>query len=88
MNNYIMIITNQNYDRVTFSLPKSVNTALGKLKIESNKSKSEIIKIAIECYLIQQEERKLKKAAQMMLSEYENNNELTALTDLDSEDFL
>lgn len=83
-----MITTNKNYDRITFSLPKPINTALGRLKIESNRPKSEIIKIAIERYLAQQEEYKLKKAVKMMSSEYENNNELTALTDLDSEDFL
>lgn len=83
-----MLTTHQNYDRITFSLPKPINTALGKLKIESKQSKSEIIKIAIERYLAQQKEYKLKKAVQMMSSEYENNNKLTALTDLDAEDFL
>lgn len=87
MNTYIMIINNQNYDRITFSLPKPVNTALTKLKTESKQSKSEIIKIAIERYLTQQEEYKLKKAVQMMSVEYEKNDELTALTDLDGEDF-
>lgn len=83
-----MLTTKKNYDRITFSLPKPINTALGRLKIESNQSKSEIIKIAIERYLAQQEEYKLKKAVQMMSNEYENNNELIALTDLDGEGFL
>jgi metal-responsive CopG/Arc/MetJ family transcriptional regulator len=80
-----MITTNQNYDRITFSLPKPVNTALGRLKIESKQSKSEIIKIAIEHYLAQQEEYKLKKAVQIMSNEYENNTEFSVL---DGKDFL
>jgi metal-responsive CopG/Arc/MetJ family transcriptional regulator len=87
MNTYIML-NNQHYDRITFSLPKDINTALGKLKIESKQSKSEIIKIAIERYLAQQEKYKLKKAVAIMYSEYENNAELTEFTDLDNEEFL
>jgi metal-responsive CopG/Arc/MetJ family transcriptional regulator len=82
------MINNQNYDRITFSLPKDINTALGKLKIESKQSKSEIIKIAIEHYLAQQEKYKLKKAVALMYSEYENNTELTEFADLDNEEFL
>ncbi len=82
-----MLRTDQNYDRITFSLPKSVNMALGKLKNEVKQSKSELIKTAIEQYLNQQEKAKLQKAVAMMQSEYENNHELTALTGLDSEDF-
>ncbi|MDC9727607.1 MAG: ribbon-helix-helix protein, CopG family [Candidatus Thioglobus sp.] len=83
-----MIKTEQNYDRITFSLPKPINMALGRLKTESKQSKSEIIKIAIERYLSQQEKYKLKKAVQMMSHEYENNTELTEFGILDGEDFL
>lgn len=83
-----MIATNQNYDRITFSLPKAVNTALGKLKIESKQSKSKLIKTAIEQYLAQQEKTKLQKAVKIMSNEYKNNSEFIEFSILDSEDFL
>ncbi|VVH51475.1 hypothetical protein BPUTSESOX_778 [uncultured Gammaproteobacteria bacterium] len=88
MNTIIMITANKNYDRITFSIPHSINTALSKLKAESKQSKSEIIKIAIERYLAQQKTIQLKKAVDLMLNEYENNSELIALTALDNEGFL
>lgn len=84
-----MITSTQiNYDRITFSLPNSMNIALDELKNELNRSKSEIIKLAIESYLVQQKEIKLKKAVELMANEYENDRELTEFTVLDSEDFL
>ena len=83
-----MITTTQtNYDRITFSLPNSLNIALDELKNEIKRSKSEIIKIAIESYITQQNKRKLQKAVILMAQEYENNDELTLLSSLDSEDF-
>jgi metal-responsive CopG/Arc/MetJ family transcriptional regulator len=82
-----MTATQTNYDRITFSLPNSLNIALDELKNEIKRSKSEIIKIAIESYIAQQNKRKLQKAVALMADEYENNNELTALNSLDSEDF-
>ena len=83
----IMIATQNNYDRITFSLPNSLNIALDELKSEINRSKSEIIKMAIESYIAQQNKRKLQKAVALMADEYENNDELTVLTSLDSESF-
>ena len=88
MNTYIMITNKQNYDRITFSLPKDVNIALGKLKNEAKQSKSEIIKIAIQRYLAQKEKYKLKKAVALMHNEYKNNTELTEFTALDGDDLL
>jgi len=76
------------YTRITFSLPQSMNIALDNLKNEVKRSKSEIIKLAIESYLAQQKKLKLQKAVEMMASEYENSDELTEFTALDSEDFL
>ena len=61
---------------------------LDKLKNEIKRSKSEIIKLAIESYLAQQKKIKLQKAVEMMASEYENDSKLTEFTVLDSEDFL
>jgi len=82
-----MIATQNNYDRITFSLPNTLNVALDELKAEVNRSKSEIIKMAIESYIAQQNKRKLQKAVALMAEEYENNEELTVLTSLDSENF-
>jgi len=82
-----MIATQNNYDRITFSLPNTLNVALDELKAEVNRSKSEIIKMAIESYIAQQNKRKVQKAVTLMAEEYENNEELTVLTSLDSENF-
>ncbi len=80
--------TNLTYNRITFSLPRTVNAALDQLKREMNRSKSEIINVAIADYLAQQEKLKLQRAVEQMAHEYETNEELTAFTALDGEDFL
>jgi len=64
-----------------------MNSALDKLKSEVSRSKSELIKLAIESYLAQEKKNKLQKAVEMMASEYEDNTNLTEFTSLDSEDF-
>jgi predicted DNA-binding protein len=46
-----MTVKHVEYDRITFSLPHSMNIALDTLKNEISRSKSEIIKLAIESYL-------------------------------------
>jgi len=84
----MMSSTETSYDRITFSLPNSINIELDKLKNEIKRSKSEIIKLAIESYLAQQKKIKLQKAVEMMASEYEDDSKLTEFTVLDSEDFL
>ena len=82
-----MTTAQNSYDRITFSLPNTLNVALDELKSEVNRSKSEIIKMAIESYIAQQNKIKLQKAVALMAEEYENNDELTAFTSLDSESF-
>ena len=82
-----MMATQNNYDRITFSLPNSLNVALDELKNEIKRSKSEIIKIAIESYIAQQNKRKLQRAVVLMANEYENSDELIALSSLDFESF-
>lgn len=82
-----MITTQNSYDRITFSLPNRLNLALDELKSELNRSKSEIIKIAIESYIAQQNKKKLQKAVNLMAKEYESDDNLTALTSLDAESF-
>lgn len=79
--------THTTYDRITFSLPHSMNVTLDTLKKELGSSKSDIIKQAIEYFVKKQEEEKLARAVALMAKEYERNDELTYLTDLDGEDF-
>jgi len=84
-----MIATTQiENSRITFSLPKNMNIALDNLKMEIKRSKSDIIKLAIESYLAQQKKVKLQKAVDMMANEYEDSDNLTEFSSLDSEDFL
>ena len=83
-----MTATQMEYDRITFSLPSSMNIALDNLKSEIKRSKSDIIKLAIESYLAQQKKIKIQRAVEMMANEYENDKKLTEFTSLDSEDFL
>ena len=84
----MITVTQMDYDRITFSLPTSMNSALDRLKSQLKRSKSEIIKFAIESYLAQQKKIKLQKAVEMMANEYKNDSKLTEFTVLDSEDFL
>ena len=79
--------TQHTYDRVTFSLPHSMNVTLDTLKEELQSSKSDIIKLAIEYFVKKQQEEKLARAVELMSNEYEKNDELTSFTDLDGEDF-
>lgn len=83
-----MTIEQINYDRITFTLPNSMNIALDNLKTEFKRSKSEIIKLAIESYIEKQNKIKLQKAVKMMSNEYEQSDQLTEFTILDSEKFL
>jgi metal-responsive CopG/Arc/MetJ family transcriptional regulator len=75
------------YDRITFSLPHTMNVALEDLKEELQRSKSDIIKQAITYFVQKQEEGRLEKAVKLMAKEYEGDHELTYLSTLDSEDF-
>jgi len=82
-----MTTTQTHYDRITFSLPNSLNIALDELKSEIKRSKSEIIKMAIESYIDQENKKKIQRAVALMAKEYEDSDELTVLTALDSEEF-
>jgi metal-responsive CopG/Arc/MetJ family transcriptional regulator len=77
----------KNYDRITFSLPKSIHNALNELKNESQKSKSELIQNALQYYLDLQKKQKLNQAVKLMTHEYKVGAQLTEFTSLDSEDF-
>ena len=82
------MISQKNYDRITFSLPRNMNLALDNLKKEIKRSKSEIIKLALENFLEQQKARKIQAAVDMMANEYENDQELREMTRIDGEDFI
>ncbi len=55
---------------------------------ENKSSKSELIKLAINNFLIQQKNIKLKEAVNMMAQEYENEADLTEMTLIDTENFV
>ena len=82
------MIPQKNYDRITFSLPRSMNLALDNLKKEIKSSKSEIIKLALKTYLTQQKAKKIQEAVDMMAQEYENDVGLIEMTIIDTEDFV
>lgn len=82
------MITQKKYDRITFSLPRSMNLALDNLKKEIKSSKSEIIKLALKNYLMQQKSKKIQEAVDMMAQEYENDAGLIEMTIIDSEGFV
>lgn len=82
-----MSVNLKNVDRLTISLPKNLSNEIEAVRKELNIPKSEIFKIAIEKFLEQYRKRRLRKIAEMIADEYETDEELTALTELDSEDF-
>ena len=82
------MIPQNNYDRITFSLPRSMNLELDNLKKEIKVSKSEIIKLALKTYLTQQKAKKIQEAVDMMAQEYENDVGLIEMTIIDTEDFV
>ena len=75
------------YDRITFSLPHTMNVALEDLKEELQRSKSDVIKQAIAHFVKKKEEERLQKAVALMAKEYESDKELTSFSALDSEEF-
>ncbi|MCK5100909.1 MAG: hypothetical protein KAR45_22560 [Desulfobacteraceae bacterium] len=81
------MISQKNSDRITFSLPHSMNLALDNHKKEIKSSKSEIINIALKAYLTQQKAKKIQEAVDMMAQEYEKDTGLTEMTIIDAEDF-
>jgi len=82
------MISQKNYDRITFSLPHSMNLALDNFKKETKSSKSEIINLALKNFLAQQKEKKIKAAVDIMAYEYKNDTDLTEMTIIDGDDFI
>jgi metal-responsive CopG/Arc/MetJ family transcriptional regulator len=78
---------NNNYERVTLSLPLSLSKEINDLMRELKVSKSEVFKLAFEKFSKEHKKEKLKKIAEEMKSEYKNNKKLTEFSALDSDDF-
>lgn len=75
------------YQRITVSLPKNTSTEIDQLTGELHLSRSELFKRALERFLADHRRQKLAQVSAMMASEYESNDELTAFSTLDGEDF-
>jgi hypothetical protein len=61
---------------------------LEKLAKEANTSMSGIIRDLVRDYVSHQKRLKLRRAAELMENEYRVNDDLTAFSALDSEDFI
>lgn len=77
----------QGYERITISLPQGISKDIEEMKKELHVSKSELFKRAFEKFLQDYKKRKLKRAAELMAAEYEQDEELTAFTAIDSAEF-
>lgn len=75
------------FERVTISLPAGISREIDSLKNELGLSKSEIMRQALEKFVLEHRRRKIRRIAETMVREYETNAELTAFTVLDGEDF-
>jgi len=77
----------QRAERITISIPKSLNKEVENLQKDLRVTKSEIFKMAVENFVRAYKKKKLKKIAELMAEEYQSNEELTTFTTLDAEDF-
>ncbi|HIJ86208.1 MAG TPA: hypothetical protein HPP97_00830 [Desulfuromonadales bacterium] len=74
-------------DRVTISIPHSLALLSETVRNELNISRSELFRLALERFIQEQNNSRLAIIAADMVAEYKSNRVLTALTDLDGEDF-
>lgn len=74
-------------DRVTISIPHSLALLSETVRSELNISRSELFRLALERFIQEQSNARLATIAAEMVAEYKSNRKLTALTDLDGEDF-
>ena len=80
-----MTATHVQQDRITFSLPSTMNHELDRLKDETSRSKSELIQTAIAGYLRQQKLSQWDKAVELALSDETYLAELEAWDSLGDE---
>lgn len=79
--------TSNDVDRVTISIPHTLALQSEAVRGELKISRSELFRLALERFIQEQNNYRLATIAAEMAEEYRINNELTALTALDSEDF-
>jgi len=79
--------TSNDVDRVTISIPHSLALQSETVRSELKISRSELFRLALERFIQEQNNFRLALIAAEMVEEYKSNKALTALTDLDGEDF-
>ena len=75
-------------DRVTISIPHALALQSETVRSELKISRSELFRIALERFIQDQNNHRLAIIAAEMVEEYKSNRALTALTELDGEDFV
>ena len=83
-----MISTNRSVDRVTISVPHELASEADICSTELKVSRSELYKLALERFLAEQRRERLKLIVAEMAEEYRSDKELTALSVLDTEEFV
>jgi len=81
-----MALSIQKAEKITVTIPYELKEQLHDLKNELHTTMSAIYKDALQSYIEQKERDKWKKAAELMIEEYENNPELKDWVDFE-EDF-
>ena len=74
-------------DRVTISIPHALALQSEAVRGELKISRSELFRLALERFIQEQNNYRLALTAAEMVEEYKSNGALTALTELDGEDF-
>ncbi len=83
-----MLNANRSVERVTISVPHELASEVDSCSAELSVSRSELYKMAMESFLAQQRRERLKLIVAEMAEEYRTDKQLTALTDLDGEEFV
>jgi hypothetical protein len=82
-----MVTKTNNYIRVQVMLNESQKVFLDSSASLEGMSVSALLRELVDQYRLEQRDLRLKEAANELYSEYKTNNELTAFTSLDGEDF-
>ena len=80
--------TSNDLDRVTISIPHALALQSEAVRNDLKISRSELFRIAMERFIQEQNNSRLATIAAEMVEEYKCNRALTALTELDAEDFV
>lgn len=79
--------TSSDIDRVTISLPHELAGKAEVLRAELSISRSELYKLALERFILEEERNRVAAIAAEMAEEYRGNRDLTTMTTLDGEKF-